>query len=159
MVEMLISILVASILMLTIGVLSSVATGTSTQLRREAEIFNEIMYAYKFIQKHVREASSCGQVTATSPWVNDKLSCPQTSGVPGVAFGVYLNGSTRQLVFLKDKNDDNVREVLFEVPDDPSGPDLDMTLIILNSDFVEVRIIGEKSDIPFNLVSKAKPRG
>ena len=52
--EMLVAMIVAAILMLTVAKMSDLALESSAKLRKEAELFSEIMYAYKNLQKHIR---------------------------------------------------------------------------------------------------------
>jgi prepilin-type N-terminal cleavage/methylation domain-containing protein len=171
-VEMLISLLVAAILVIVIGKLSDLAMSSSAKTRKQLEVYNEIMDGYKIMQKHIREASSCGSVTPGSgTWVGNIIECPPNQpGVNGVAFGVWFDSglSMRQLVFLKDKNDNTDREVLLEVPMTSAFPNNSLTLTgTLSSGVMNVTISGEKAvtsrnnaifATPFSFTTKVKGR-
>ena len=168
-VEMLITLIVAAILVLTMGVLSDLAMSTTTKLRRETEIYNEVLHGYKIMQKHMREASSCAMITPSSvSWIGDIVECPATPGVEGIAFGVWDNAGDRQLVFLEDKLDDTNREVIVEVPSNNAFPNNTLTIGgTLNPGYLDVTIQGSKGvasrnnnvdEIPFQLNTKIKFR-
>ena len=64
-VELLVSIVVASILILTIGVLSDIPQKSYKKINSEQQIYNDISYGFKLMQNKVR-ASSILSITAVS---------------------------------------------------------------------------------------------
>ena len=159
-VEMLVSMVVAAILMVIVGKLSDIAMSSSRRLRKESEMFSEIMYAFKKIQKYVREEPDiCDKVsppgsTGSNSWNGNILECPPNQPTQsGVAFGVWTGtANRRQLVYLKNKNSTATREVLFEIPTTGTNS-LTMTATLSVSGTMGVGIQGEKDKIKFKLKS------
>jgi len=145
-VELLVSIIASAILMLTIGVLSELAVASSRELRLEADIFNDIMYGTKILQKKVRESANCIPVTPGGLWIGERLDC----GIE--AIGVYNNSGAYELVYMQDKTG-TAREPILLVSDTNLG--INFTL---NSDAITVRITGSKDNIPFDIVSTVTTR-
>ena len=159
-VEMMVAMVVAAILMIVVGKISDIATKSSTSLRQKAEMFSEIMYAYKYMQKYVREADLCTPVGQSGSWIGSRLECSSSLTGADSAFGIWNNAGTRQFVYVPDKNNTNVRDVLFEVKITGGLPTNAFTFTpTLNSGMVNVRIAGNKDKIPFDITSSIKKRG
>ena len=110
-VEMLISIVVAAVLVLTIGVISSLSTSTYASLTNEAKAYNDITYGFKLMQNRVRASSSLGLTAASGSWVSQRVA------VSAGSFGIYRDTThspaTREFSF-----DNGVtREIIFSQPD------------------------------------------
>ena len=112
-VELLVSMIVASILILTVGVLSSTANRSFKKLTSKQQIYNDISYGFKLTQNKVRASSGIGKVLKPNgtPWRSDKL-------VIGISeFGIYRNGTSRDFVFIPDLSSETTQEKILSVPD------------------------------------------
>ena len=156
--ELLVSIVVASILILTIGVLSSIANGSFNKISSEQQTYNDISYGFKLMQNRVRIASSMSKTTTkpNPPWVNSEELV-----VDNVAFGLYQasGGTKRDFVYLADKNDETNRETIFTVPD----ANLSWTLTCNPSSCsspksITLILTGKKDNIPFDMETTVMKR-
>lgn len=148
-VEFLISIVIASILILTVVAIASIGHGSHQRVIKKAEVYNDIMYSFRMFEDRIHRAKVLKVEGASAPWVSSKII------VDNEAFGVYkdTSKSTRELVYLPDKDDETNREVLFFTND----PDLEMTLI-QGTKSVAITLKGKKNAIPFDMATKVKKR-
>ena len=129
--EMLVSIVVAAILVLTIGVISSISTGTYAGLTKEAQVYNDISYGFKLMQNKVRSSNNQIIISpVSSPWVSQQLN------VGANKFGIYQNGSMNEFSYF----DGVKREVIFAVP---SNQVFNLTFPLFSTDSATVRVDGE----------------
>ena len=83
-IEILITLIVASILVLAMGAISHISLTSYKRLRDRASIMSDVMYAFKFIQNRVHAAHVVESQTVGTPWVGGfKLICNNS------AFGIY----------------------------------------------------------------------
>jgi len=108
-VEMLISLVLGAILVLSMGAISSISNNSYRKVMAQAQVFNDIHYGIKFLQSHVRKASALYTETGNGSWVSQKLI------VDHEAFGLFQNGAQVDFVYLPDKDDENQREIIFSV--------------------------------------------
>ena len=126
--ELLVSMICAAVLMLAVGVLSSMANSSFNKISSQQQIYNDISYGFKLMQNRVRGAlGSVSKSTApTTSWFNMSVSgtgTPEWLEVDKGAFGIYQSpGSTQKdFVYMSDKAADASvaanRETIFSVPD------------------------------------------
>jgi len=157
--EMLISLVMTSILVLSMWSISSIGTNSQKRVAAEAQVLNDIHYGFKFLQNRVREASALYPEAATGSWVSQKLI------VDHHAFGLFQNDDTTDFVYLPDKDDETNREVIFSVPSTgnvtlnfykppesagsvwPAAQDGDELNV------VRAELVGEKQRIPFEMLT------
>jgi len=147
-IEMLIVMVVASILLLTIGTLSSIGNKSYKKIVRQAAIYNDIAYGFKLISNRVHKTRSISLETPSSPWVGDKFI------VGSEAFGLYKTSSTMDFVHLPDKDDSANQETIFSV----SNSDTINVSWSISGESVTCQISGSKDNIPFSLTSTAVQR-
>ena len=104
-VEMLVSLIISSILILMVGVLSEIANGTYNKVKKEQEIYGDISYGIKLLQFKMRNSSSIAPGSQPAPWISGQhfligsgiFGLYQTSGT--VVDLVYDNGVNRETIF------------------------------------------------------------
>ena len=137
--EMLVSIVVAAILVLTIGVISRISTGTYASLTKEAQVYNDISYGFKLMQNKVRGSGNHIIIKSVSgSWVSSRLEVGKHT------FGIFQNGSNREFSY----DDGLKREVIFSVQ---SSGVLNLTFSSVTNDTATVRLDGEKDKIKFDM--------
>lgn len=150
-VELLISIIIASIIILTAGGLSRISLNSFYKALNKQQIHNDLSYGLKLIRNRFRnaEASSVRKNTSASgSWVGKTLL-----EIGNEAFGIYQtnNSSKLEFVHLPDKSNENNREVLLTIPDgdlmwtvtcDPSCPGPNAITVVLKR-------IKDNNPIPF----------
>ena len=140
-VELLVSIIIASILVLTVGVLSSVANSSFNRLNSEQQIYNDLSYGFKLLQYKVRGSSSIATGNRASPWISGKHFL-----IDGGAFGLYQSSSTEtDLVY---DNGTQIEKILL-VPQ-PGSVNLSFPVAI-TSQAVTVRVSGAKNNVSFDM--------
>jgi len=142
-IEMLISLVVAAILVLTCGVMASIGNANYVKVIREGQMHADIAYGFRLLENYVRESQNIKPPeTVGGAWVGARLV------VDGGAFGLYqLPGNPNiDFVHVPDISDETVRDVLISVPD-PGMTFFPEYSITTNS--VEVELTGVKYKIPF----------
>ena len=125
--ELLVSLVVASILILGIGVLANISYGSSGKLQKDSDLYSGIMYGLKVIQNRTHGATQgLTKINQVSPWVSDQLI------VDNESFGFcQLNTSTNLcqagsstigFIHLPDKSNPNNVEVFVLVPNAKTSP-------------------------------------
>lgn len=117
-IELLISIIVASIVILTAGGISKISLISYNKELSKQETYNDLSYGLKLIRNRFRNAeagSVRNYIPASGVWAGQTLL-----EIGNEAFGIYKpnNTSQRDFVHLPDKSNANNREVLLTVPDD-----------------------------------------
>src|SRR5262245_40282490 len=69
-VELLVSILIASILILMIGAMSMIANRSFSKVRDQQSVYNDLSYGFKLLQFKVRAASSIAAGSQPAPWIS-----------------------------------------------------------------------------------------
>ncbi len=113
--ELLISMIIAAILFLTIGSLSSIANSSYNKINKQKEIYNDISYGFKLMQNRVRGAVDTvkKETKPNPPWVGGEWLVADSA-----AFGLYKDLGNTNFVYLANKNDESKRETIFSVPGD-----------------------------------------
>ena len=133
-VEMLVSLIMAAILILTVGVISTIANSSFSRLNKEQQIYNDISYGFKLLQYKVRASSSIAEGNRSAPWVSGEHFLVDTG-----AFGLYqTNATTTDFVY----DNGAQRETIFSVPQ-PGNITLSFPVAI-TSQSVTVRLVGKK---------------
>ena len=138
--ELLISLIITFILILTIGVISNIALASFNRLSSKQQTYNDISYAFKRIQFKVRNASFIATGNKASPWVSNEHFL-----IDGDTFGLYQTSATvRDLIY-----DDGVtKEKILTV----AQPGLiNLALNNITSSSVTLTISGTKDKTDFNL--------
>ena len=154
-VELLVALLLSAVLALSVGVISKISVGTSAKYKSEMDIYADIAYGFKMMQKHIREMDLTTNPEPIdpndppiAPWVSQRLLINYESGNDGV-FGLYPNAVTNSVdfVFVPNQIDETNREVLLSVPN-PATVALNITR---SGNAYTVRIQGTKNNIPFDM--------
>lgn len=114
------------------------------------EIYTDISYGFKMIQKNVREmVIAQPPLVPTGLWITQRLYIDNQGPLDSV-FGLYQNGATNSVdfVFVPDQSDETVREVLLSIPNSATAPAL---IIALNGNAYTVQITGVKNTVPFDM--------
>ena len=146
MVELLVSVVIAVIVLLTIGAISQVAIRSHNRCFNETEIYADVSYGLKLMQKRVRESMSVAVDTPGGSWTGSRVVIGNKTGNDS-AFGLYQNTGTLDFVYVPDVTVEATREVITSVP---VAETITLTPT-LGTGSVEVQIQGEKSGVPFDL--------
>ena len=146
-VELLVSLIVTSILILTIGVLSTISNTSYKKALTAADLYSEIAFGLKMIQNRIHKATTpiTQPLAQASPWVSNRLI------VDNEAFGLYDNSSSWDFVHLPNKTNATTREVMFSVPKSNPTPSLSFTV---TGNSIVVSLSGKKNNVPFSFASK-----
>ena len=164
-IEMQISLVAAAILILTIGVLSSIGTSTYAGLTKEAEVFNDLSYGFKLMQNRGR-SSNISYMCPTGQWTSGIVVVNAGAESFGIFRNMLNNPPTREFSYLNG----TTREVILSVPDPRNSPDvLNITAPDTCTDppsgylmcgttnnpvyAINVRISGIKDKVPFSMCS------
>ena len=148
-VELLVAIIITSVLALSVGVISMISIRSSAKYKSEMEIFSDIAYGFKLMQKHVRGMEIAREPVAPSgSWASDRLYIDNKTGHDSI-FGLYQNALTNSVdfVFVPDQSDETVREVILSVP----NPAMISLTLARSGNKYQVQIKGEKDKVPFDL--------
>ena len=150
-VELLVSILIASILILIIGVISEISLGSYNKLKKQGDIFADVTYGLKYMQKKVREATSLSSAVAASPWISSQVVI--NTGRFGIDQTTTSGVTTKNFAYLPTSGP---REVIFSVNNSDT---LNMSIdSIVTNKSVKMTISGKKDKIPFNLTTNILKR-
>ena len=171
-IEMQVSLVVAAILVLTIGAISSISLSSHNRMRKEAELYADIFYGFKLIQNRVRESSvGVSIVGQSNPWTGSRLVINNSTGTNDEAFGLcqYNSSGSNPLCVTSGSNialvhwpnytastTVNAGEVIFSTPF--SGSNLALTFSTPDANTIIVNLSGTKDNIPFNLSTTIKRR-
>ncbi len=142
--ELLISIVLSSFVVLSIGAASTIGRRSYEKVVEETKIYSDIAYGFKLLQNRIRQADSLTTQPAAGAWVSATLIVNNRW-----VFGLYrAEGSpTIDFVYLNDKNDETAREVIFSVAE--TSP-VSFTATV-SSKAATVRLNGEKKKIRFDI--------
>ena len=158
MVEMLITLVILGIMILTVGAISQVSQSSHYKQRLELDAINDVNYGFKLITYDIRSASSISPLVAqTGNWRGNHIEL--VNGGLTVAFGVYRTNNVRDFVFIPDMTKDitnsNNRSIILSVPDTAdSSTNLSFvpTYDAVNSpNKMIVEVSGTKDKLPFDL--------
>jgi len=154
-VEMLVALVVSSIIVLTIGAISSISLSSHKKTRQEAAIFADITYSLKFIKRQVRKADLLfREVSPPADWVAPQLIINSTSAIG--LYNVPGDSSRTELIYLEDKdaNVENNKIVLFYVDQNENIDPVDNSINFTFPDpdtTITIDITGVKNGIPFDI--------
>ena len=155
-VELLVSIIVASIIILTAGGLSRISLSSFYKALNKQQIHNDLSYGLKLIRNRFRNAETSSvriNTSASNFWLDQKRL-----EIGNTAFGIYLtnNSRERKFVFLPDKSKEinpKDREEIAIIPDgdftwtvtcDPSCPNPKALTVVFKR-------IKNNNPIPFHM--------
>jgi len=150
-VEMLVSIIISSFIVLTVAAVSGVSQRSYHKVMTEAGVYSDITYGYKLLQSRVRGAKSLSIQAAGGQWCSAHLMINGQQ-----AFGLYQPsaGANIEFVYMKDVSDPSAREVIFHLASDET-----MNLnITLSGKSVTFQLSGQKSKVPFNIATTVARR-
>ena len=145
MVEMLVALIIALILILAMGVISSTGLSSNRKQRVALDTYSDIHYGFKLMENKIRSA------TSTVSWASNQLTMSNVdnSGVTYTSiFKVQANGANKDLVYLSDyvNNALDKSEVIYAGTD----ASLVMTVNVVGSK-ITVHLSGTKEKFKFNL--------
>ena len=159
-IEMQVSLVIASILVLAIGVVAGMSTRSYNKLQKEAQIFNDITYGFKLMENRVRRCRLPLQIehpdNLLTGWITGERLI-----VGNEAFGLFSEkgGSTIDWVHLPDKNQESIRDIIMTFPTHIEPGEVGQLLsMTCDAQKVEVRLKGKKEGVPFNLAANIKRR-
>jgi type II secretory pathway pseudopilin PulG len=159
-IELLISMLVASVLIIMVGSVSSIGTQSHRKYLNKAEIFNDVEFGLRMVRKNIREAWRISQETKGGSWIGDQIVLKNSDGSPDEVIGVLQVAGQQKFVYVPNIALFNISllstyETLFSVPitlscsigivDSP--PDLQ------NIRTFTITLSGTKNNIPFSLTA------
>ena len=152
-IEMQVSLLIASILVLAVGALASMSTKSYNKIQSQAAIYNDVTYSLKMIQNKVRSSIAAPTVDVSknpSIWLDGKQLV-----IDQGAFGVYktIDSPVREFVYLNDKNNETNREVLFRFEKNEDELMFSPSSTASECSSLMVKFKGTKDKIPFDLSS------
>ena len=153
-VELLVSMIVSGILILTIVYISSISRNSYQKVLDEAAVFDDITYGFKLMQNRVHQTSGVTIESATGSWASQKLVV-ENGDVDNV-FGLYDSGNTIDFVYLDNKDYESQREVLFSIPI-PSTETPNLTFS-QNGKALTAHFTGTKNKIKFDLTTTIQRR-
>ena len=181
-VELLVSLLIATVLVLTIGAISEISLKSYTKNRQRISTISDIYYGFKVVQKHIREAKTITQITSASlertedqltvnSWQTPSKAMELDNGLIGVFRSVPTQSSYLvpmcEFVYIPDKTkaiDSTNKDILIQVEDPGNSCStlrwsiLCDTTNCLNPRNVTVNIKGTKNNLPFNISTKIYKR-
>ena len=150
--ELLVSIIIASVLILTVGVLSSIANSSYNKINNTQQIYNDISYGFKLIQNQVHVSSTLSITAVSGSWVSPRVS------VGAGNFGIYRNTTYTPATREFSYDNGTTREAILSVPDpNNSSSVLDLTAT-QSTNAITVTITGTKNNIPFNMQTTVMKR-
>ena len=148
-VELLIGIVIGAILVLTIGVLSSVSLGSYNRFSKESEVYNDIYYGFKLIQNRIHANKVSIVTNPGAPWKSDKIVITGTTE----RFGLYqpTGSNSIELIRFPDATETlNNREIIFSIPINSQWANPTLTVTPSGNTFA-INLQGTKDNLPFNL--------
>jgi hypothetical protein len=139
-IELLIGLILASILFLSVGVLSEIANSSFNKLNKEQQVYNDISYGLKLVQNRLR--GSLSPISAGSqpaPWISGKHF-----QFGNDTFGLYQSIGSTDLIY----DDGTRKETILSVP--PTGA-VDLSFPALSDQSITIKITGSKNEIPFDI--------
>ncbi len=143
-VEMLVSLMVSAVVVLTIGSISGICRNSELKTRSESQIFDDIAYGFKLLQNRVHEGKSLEEETLGGHWLGNQLVIDHDK-----VFGVFQDdgSAVRELVYLPDKSDETARQVIIGFS---ASDSVTLDVAKNGSKSVSVSVSGEKGNIPFS---------
>jgi len=127
--EVVIALLVSGIIILTIGIISQISTDSYMNLRREAELYNEIYSGFDLVERSVRRANA---TLALDTSANTLTTDDRTFRAKGGRDFIYTDSAGDHIILANASN-------LTFIPS------------LTNGTLVTVNLAGEKDKTPFNL--------
>ncbi len=150
-VELLVAMIIAAILLLTVGALSRISIASQRRSFNEMQVHADLSYGFKLLRNRIREHGFATDTPGSGSWLGDRIL------VRNGAFGVYQNTNTEDFVYVPDISDESIREVLLSVP---NAGILNLTLSNLTPPrTITVQIDGETNGIRFEMLTTVTKRG
>jgi prepilin-type N-terminal cleavage/methylation domain-containing protein len=142
-VEMLVTLVIAAIMMLSIGVLSGMSNRSYARQREEAAVYTDVSYGFKLLQNRVHEGGSLQVLSQSGQWQGNRLMISSHQ-----VFGIYqASGSTtKEFVYLPDSTNENNREIILSVP----APGSLNVNVSVTGGAVNLQVYGTKGKTPFD---------
>ena len=144
-VELLVGIIIASLIVLTVGAIAELGKTTRSQLRAESMIYNDIAYGFKLMQSRMHKVNSEPErESASTPWTGG-----ERIEIGNEIFGIYDDaGGMQSFVYVPDKTDLSTRQVIFQLPDNSFTMDVEPNDPVNQ---VEITLSGVSNGQPFNM--------
>ena len=162
MVEMLVSLIVAVILILAIGVISSIALSSNRKQRVNLDTYSDIHYGFKLMENKIRSAvSAISTSTPGGDWRGARLE------MDGVGFGVYRDPTSQlsSFVYVSNLTSHNCSttapsncDLILKIPDPTNDPNVLSFTPTIVGNAITVKIFGINEKYPFNLAMKILKR-
>ena len=152
-VELLVCLVIAAVLILTVGAISSIANSSYNKINSQQQIYNDISYGFKLLQFKVRNSTSAiASGNQPSPWISGQHFLIGSSDV----FGLQTSGSDTNLVY-----DNGNTETILNVPAAVTTNCSNLTTMIncinltfpvsMTAQSVTFRISGVKDKVRFDM--------
>lgn len=92
-IELLVVMIIASIFLLSVGIISIIGIRSYDKYRRESQIYNDISYGFELIKNRVRRTPVAPDTPTGGPWVGKALVVGEDT------FGVQQQGCFRDFVY------------------------------------------------------------
>ncbi len=143
-VELLSGLVIGLIVILTLGIISTISQRSYQKILRESNLYSDVAYGFKMMQNRVRTASSTSISTPGGVWQGDRLN------ISGQAFGICQAdaSATQNFVYMStaDANCTNPEVILSVASTDTLG----LTFATAGTS-ITARISGSKSNMPFDM--------
>lgn len=144
MVELLVSIVVASILILSIGVLSQLSLQSHQKLRKEADLFGEIAYGFKLMHNKAHSSVSLVRNLMGGTWTSDQISVDEGT------FGLQDNLNNSNLTDFVFLQSGGTRDIILTAPKSPSPINFLLSNYVVNKTIkIELNRTNDKSPFKF----------
>ena len=148
-VELLFVMVIGLIMIIAAGAITGIGKKAHNRIMGESNIYNDIAYSFKLIQRRVHGTGILATVTPVdNSWVGKRLVTGSE------AFGVYTHAGGHDFVHLPNKYNLDDRRVLLSVPVEDSLN----AVYNVTSDVVDINLSGTRNKIPFNMTAKIKSR-
>ena len=141
-VELLIVLIVGAIMLIGVNALSNIGNQSYRKLSSEASIYNDISYVFKLFQSRVHRS---------------RIQSNGTELITGTEkFGVYTHSGGHDLLYYPNRYDESTNKAIFSVPS-PGMLNFTYDINAAAGD-VEITLVGEKNEVPFNVSTKIQSR-
>ena len=157
MTELLVSILIASVLILTIGVMTTVANNSFKKANFRQSVYNDLSFGFKLLQAKVRVANSIATGNKPAPWISGQhflINTNATFGLCQYSFSTdqcQSGGSETALVYTDGANQETILRV-------PAPGTITVSFPALTTTAVTISVSGAKNGVSFSMQTTATRR-
>ncbi len=159
-IELQVTIIIAAILILIIGVISDASLGSYNKIKKEGEVFSDIYYGFKLLQNRVHAANNVTSGTLSSPWIttnNVKIIINNTE-----RYGLYQPAGTTTIELVRFASaaaelTPSSRETILSIPINATWANPTLALTQSGNSYT-ITLTGTKDNVPFNLSSTSTKR-